>query len=127
MEGKFWETVKGWLSKFWIWSKKNSGLFFKILVAIGGAIFLISMAKAISNKIRKAILGNVAVSDNWMRIPGRDDVILIKDDKTGKFDTVELPKGVKAKDVAAAAILPGGIVNVQIMHTPIDRKSASSV
>lgn len=107
--------------KIWKWIKSIWPLVSKLLVAIAGIIVFLMISKKLTDIIRQAILGKVEKPQGFMKVPGREDIILIEN--KGKYETVELPAEIKASSVRAAGIIKGGKVHVEIKHKVVDRRN----
>lgn len=64
---------------------------------------------------------------NWSKIPGKDDEIMMET-ASGKWETVKLPNGVKAKDVTNAGVSKtDGKIKVEVKHETTDRRNVDNV
>ena len=100
----------------------------KIKKYIKLALVFIGMALAaiLAYKVRKAIIGKVDEESNFWTIPGDDNHIRVVNEKTGKLETVELPKGVGSKEIKAVE-LDKNTVKVEIKHKVVDRKNVKRI
>lgn len=64
---------------------------------------------------------------NWSKIPGKDDEIMMET-VPGRWETVKLPNGVKAKDITNAGISKtDGKIKVEVKHETVDRRNTNSI
>jgi len=94
--------------------------FLIILGALAGALFTAMFA---IKKIKQATKGTVKAPSSFLPVPDDPGKIYVKN-KAGKWETAQLPEGVKYRDVKAAAIQEGNNnVVVEIKHKVVDRRN----
>ena len=99
---------------------KKIGKILLLILSVGTVVFLFV-------KIRKAVLGSIRSNDqtHFREVPEDPHKIkLIK--KDGSTEVVELPDGVKFKDVIAAGVTEGNKIVVEVLHGKVDKRNIGS-
>lgn len=99
--------------------------FLKYLKWFAIAALMIIGAIFITKALRKATIGKIYKRKRFLPIPGNPNMINLINDE-GKGEAVELPKGVKYRNVKAAGISKAGKAVVEIKHEKTDRRIAPS-
>jgi hypothetical protein len=101
-----------WFKKSWSWMR---------WVLLAAAAFFVW--RLLRTRI-SALVDWVSNPASWAKIPGVQTHVVALNPNTGVPEAVELPAGVKTKDVAAVGIseISGGY-HVETIHAPRDRRA----
>jgi hypothetical protein len=99
----------------------------RFLLKLGALIGAALVALFFIKKINQAVQGRLKDSSSFLQVPGDPGKIYVKNQKTGKWETAQLPEDVKYQNIRAACISEGGEVIVEIKHEVVDRRSGGPV
>ncbi len=106
--------MREWFAKAWPWLKW-------VLVVVAAVV-----AWKILRAKLSSLLDFVSRPAKWSRIPGMETHVVALNPVTGSPETVELPAGVKARDVTAVGISEhAGGYEVEAMHTATNRHGST--
>lgn len=109
---KTWAAVKAFVAKHW----KAIGV---VIIAV--VVFIVW--RKLKARLSSLLDGFIQSPAKWSKIPGIDSHVVAINPNTGKPETVELPQGVKAREVESIGITAqGGSYEVARLHDPIDRR-----
>lgn len=100
-----------WLRRAWPW--------LRWLLA---ALLAVYVWKRLRTKL-SALVPWAKDTTEFTHIPGIETHVIAKNPDTGEPETVELPPGVKASDVAAVGITSTGGYEVETLHVARDRRA----
>ena len=107
---KAWAAVKSFVAKHW-----------KAIVLGLLAVVALIIWRRIKVRISSLLDGLISRQAKWSKIPGVETHVVAINPNTGKPETIELPMGVKARDVESVGITSaGGTYEVARLHTPTD-------
>lgn len=107
-----WTAVSSWVKRSWSW-----------LRWIVAALAAVLIWRRIRVHVAR-LVDWVSKPASWSKIPGVKTHVVAKNPETGKPETVELPAGVSADDVAAVGISETtGAYHVETLHEPRDRRA----
>ena len=112
---KAWAAVKGFVAKHW-----------RLLLGVAVAVVAYLIWRRIKVRISSLLDGLISRPAKWSKIPGVETHVVAINPNTGKHETVELPMGVKARDVESVGITSaGGTYEVARLHDPVDRRGST--
>ncbi len=107
-----WATVKRFVSKHW-----------RLLVGVAVAVVVYFLWRKFATRLSFFIDGLISRPAKWSKIPGVQTHVVAINPNSGDPETVELPAGVKARDVESVGIsTSGGTYEIAKLHNPDDRR-----